>query len=265
MVLFCRCLTSRASVRWGRVAGILAWIVLLGMSGGTPLLAQQPGVHYSYPGSLPPGAIGSQQLLRGGPLPGYFQPVEIHAPEGTQISLAEAGTFGEPQVSPARAGLLIGPVYRLRVTNIPLAEGLEVFPTIEVVDRLYTPRGQESRFPIQIEITEEDLRLALEGKFVTRVVYLEDPAMALPVAQAGNEQGWFEARPGENPLAVADQLGRPVAIVRLGARLPDLRQGFDMTFLYGCPPFLRLAPRSPSVPVAAPNVPPSAAARWEVR
>ena len=186
---------------------------------------------------------------------GYFQPVEIQAPQGTQIALAETGTFGEPQVSPARAGLLIGQVYRLRVTNIPLAEGLEVFPTVEIVDRLYTPRGQESRFPIQIAITPEDIRLALEGKFVTRVVYLEDPEMALPVAQAGNEQGWFEARPGEDPVAVADQLGRPVAILRLGGRLPDLRQGLDMTFLCGCPPYLRMTPRGNAAPapMAAPR------------
>ena len=40
-----------------------------------------------------------------------------------------------------KAGLLIGSVYRLRVTSIPLAEGLEVFPTIEVIDRLYAPLG----------------------------------------------------------------------------------------------------------------------------
>ena len=48
---------------------------------------QEP-VHYDHAGILAPGAIGMQQLQRGGPLPGYFQPVEVRAPEGSQFSVA---------------------------------------------------------------------------------------------------------------------------------------------------------------------------------
>jgi hypothetical protein len=259
MVDLLRCLTTRAPACRVRVAGSTAFMAALWLGLAGYLSAQQPGVHYYHQGVMPPGAIGSQQLQRGGPLPGYFQPVEIKGPAGTWISMAEGGTFGEAQASPVRAGLLIGQVYRIRVTNIPLHEGLEVFPTVEVVDRLYTPRGQESRFPILIELTEEDLRLALDGKFVTRVIYLEDPELALPVAQVDHEQGWFEARPGEDPLAVADQLGRPVAILRLGARLPDLNQGFDPTFLFGCPPLVKYPPQmNPPRPAPAAALPPAA-------
>ncbi len=174
---------------------------------------------------------------------GYFQPVELKGPDGTSIAMAEEGTFGEPQTSPVRVGLLIGAVYRLRIMNIPLREGQEVFPTVEIIDRLYTPRGQERRFPILVEITMDDIRQALDGKFVTKVVYLEDPELALPIAQVDQEESWFEARPGEDPLAAADQLGRPMAIVRMGARLPDLSRGVDMTFLCGCPPLIKYAPK----------------------
>ena len=45
--------------------------------------------------------------------------------------------------APRRVGLLIGAVYRLRVTNIPRAEGMEVFPTIEVIDRTFAPVDQQ--------------------------------------------------------------------------------------------------------------------------
>jgi len=41
----------------------------------------------------------------------------------------------------------------------------------------------------------------------------------------------------DDPLEVADRLGRPVAIVRLGGRLPDA-MGPDQRFLYGSPPVL---------------------------
>ncbi len=204
---------------------------------------------------MPPGAIGSRQLQRGGPLPGFFQPVEIKAPQGALISLASADQFGKPQAAPCRAGLLIGSVYRLRVTNIPLpegAEGLEVFPSIEVIDRLYAPPGQESRFAIPVELTQEDLSLALHGKFVTRVIYVEDPRNALPSREIDKSQSWFEAAPGQDPLAVADTLGRPVAILRLGGRLPD--PSVDKTFFFGSPPYVPYPPRAvvPEKPKAAP-------------
>ena len=133
----------------------------------------------------PPGAIGSRQLQRGGPLAGFFQPVEIKAPAGVSISLAVANQFGPPQKAPRRVGLLIGSVYRLRVTNIPLpqAEGMEIFPTIEVIDRTYAPADQQVRFAIPVEIALQDIELAMQGKFVTRVIYLEDPHNALPTPQ----------------------------------------------------------------------------------
>ncbi len=196
---------------------------------------------------MPPGAIGSRQLLRGGPLPGFFQPVEIKAPSGALVSLASAGRFDRPQRAPLRAGLLIGQVYRLRVVKIPRNPGIEIFPTIELIDRLYSPRGQQWRFAIPVELTQEDLELARSGKFVTRVIYLEDPQTATPVADDLQTQNWHEVGPGRDPLVAADSLGRPVAILRLGVRMPDADEGPDMRFLFGCPPFAT----DPLAPAAA--------------
>ncbi len=80
---------------------------------------QGPSAHFQHAGKLPPGAIGGQQLLRGGPLPGYFQPVEIKAPAGAMVSLAIDGQFSALQATPLRVGMLIAPVYRFRVAQIP--------------------------------------------------------------------------------------------------------------------------------------------------
>jgi hypothetical protein len=116
----------------------------------------------------------------------------------------------------------IAPVYRLRVTEIPNNPGLEIFPTVEMIDRLYPPPGLLLKFPIPIELTLEELELAARGAFVTRVIYVEDPAQALPIAQPKDgEQPWVEARPGADPLVEADERGRPVAILRMGGRVPD--------------------------------------------
>ncbi|HWB08164.1 MAG TPA: hypothetical protein VG826_02880 [Pirellulales bacterium] len=203
---------------------------------------QEPPMHYRHQGLAPPGSIGSVQLQRGGPLPYYFQPVEIRAPRGTRISIASQGQFGPPLEAPLSVGLLIAPVYRFKLSNIPNHEGQELFPTIEVIDRLYPPRGQERRFPIPIELNADDIELALEGKFVTRVVYLEDPTTALPVAEGRLDQHWFDAGPGVNPVEEADRWGRPLAIVRIGGRVPDEQRGPDVHFIGGSAPFTLFRP-----------------------
>jgi hypothetical protein len=236
MVLKLRGQRNLARIAGTLIVAVLAWSVPVEV-----LQAEAPPVHYNHAGIMPPGAIGSQQLLRGGPLPGYFQPVEIKAPPGALISTAASGQFENPQLAPMKAGMLIGSVYRLRITSIPRQEGLEVYPTIEVIDRLYPPVGQEFRFPILIDLTQDELELALDGKFVTRVIYLEEPEAALSVAQKPDDQTCFEVADGENPLEVADSLGRPMAILRMGGRLPDVG-GADDSFLYGSPPMLQWKP-----------------------
>lgn len=180
---------------------------------------------------------------------GYFQPVQIKGPPGILVAMAEEGEFSEAETAPIRVGLLIGQVYRFRVMNIPLNPGAELFPTIEVIDRLYTPVGQEYRFPIVVELSHDDIMMALAGKFLTKVIYLEDPEMAVPTGHPQGEQPSFDVAPGHNPLEVADEVGRPVAILRMGAIRPAQLGEPDMQFLFGCPPWVR-----PSV-MATPAVP----------
>ena len=200
-------------------------------------------MHYRHPWQAPPGSIGSVRLQRGGPLPNYFQPIEIRAPEGSKVSVASQGQFGPPLETPLNVGFLIAPVYRLKLSNIPGHEGQELFPTIEVIDRLYPPRGQERRFPIPVDLNADDIELALDGKFVTRVIYLEDPTLALPVAEGRLDQHWFDAGPGVNAVQEADRWGRPLAIVRIGGRVPDDQRGPDVHFIGGTAPFMLFRPR----------------------
>ncbi len=234
-------LDSRPLRTTGRGLRVIVWGMLLaatflGLTESSQ--AQTGGMHYLHSGSPPLGSVGQWRIRSGGPVKGYYQPVEVQAPAGTQVAFAAEGRFGEPLPAPVVAGLLIAPVYRLRVTNIPNFEGVELFPTIEVIDRLYPPAGQATKFPIPVELTLDDMRLAMEGKFVTRVIYLEDPDSALPTLGSADHPDWFDAGPGANPLKEADRLGRPMAILRMGGRLPlDLEDAED-TFLRQCAPLI---------------------------
>lgn len=211
------------------------WSAALAAIVGLPLgasaaLAQESRVptHQLYHSDLPTGTIGRLQLMKKGRRHDYFQPVEITAPAGAGISLVEEGRFTEAHETRALVGMLIGQVYQLKVTNIPLNEGVELFPTIELIDRLCPPPGQELRFPIPIQLTLEELDLAASGRYVTRVIYLEDPRTALGAQEDPERQRYYEVENTLDPLEVADRIGRPMAILRIGSRIPteaDLAEG----------------------------------------
>lgn len=182
---------------------------------------QQHNLHYRNSTiNMAPGMIGQSQLFRGGPLPGYFQPVEIIAPVGTKVGFAYNQQFESPKMDDRKAGMLIGHTYRLKITNIYRHPGEELYPTIEVIDRLYPPKGKEFEYPIPIHLDQRDIESALNGFFVTRVIYLEAPATALQVQDRRDYQRVTDVGSQEDPLRTADRFGRPVAIVRIGSRLP---------------------------------------------
>lgn len=199
-----------------------------------------PNVHYFLDANQSPGAVAAAQVARGARGVGTFQAVSLSGPAGLKISLARDGQFLPPLDAPVTTGMLVAGVYRFRVTGIPFRPGEELYPSLEVIDRIYPPAGREHRFPIPVILTEEDLRLALDGGLVTRVIYLEDGEIAEPIEMTPETQIVHNVPSSDNALQVADQLGKPVAILRIGSRVPLNPDGDLTEFLYGCPPWVPL-------------------------
>ena len=216
-----------------------------------PAAAQEPSSlrdrHFRDSGLHPPGQVGQGLLTRGGPIPGYFQPIEVRAPQGTQLAFVANGQFGPSLLAPTKAGMLIGAVYRMKVTNIPELEGVEVFPSIEVINRIYPPRGLEAKFAIPIQLSLREIKMAVQGFYVTRVIYLEDPTNPIPVDEPIGRQRTLDINYTEDPLHVADKLGRPVAILRIGSRYPQLNAQTSR-FMFSSPPIQIIA--TPLLPAA---------------
>lgn len=256
-----------SSSSWTAIAATAVALVSLSANRASAQMATPralPKVNYLLNSDAPPGVVGAATLLRREPVQGYFQPVEVSGPDKLEIALAQDGQFLPPLAAPIKVGMLVGAVYRLRVTNIPLRTGEELYPTIEVLDRLYTPRGREHRFPIPIVLEQEDLIRALDGGMVTRVIYLEDAEIASPIADEPGSQRVTDVGGNDNALQVADQLGRPMAILRIGSRVPANLQGDLTTFLYNSPPWAPLPPvptrqglidagLAPEIPVPEPS------------
>ena len=112
---------------------------------------------------------------------------------------------------------------------------------MELLDRLHPPAGLETRFPIPIHLTAQELRMAAEGLFVTRVIYLEDPTNPVAIQDQADRQRFFDVRFNEDPLRVADQLGRPMAILRIGSKQPRMDRQTGR-FMFSSPPVRSIMP-----------------------
>lgn len=200
------------------------------------------GLHRIHSADSLPGEVGGARLQRWGAVAGYYQPVAFRGPGTTAFSLGVDGVFQPPMPSktPLHAGLLVGGVYRFRITSIPGFEGEELFPTVEVIDRTYPPHHLAVRHPIPINLELDDLRDALSGRMVTRVVYLEDPMSAIPLDTTPESGITLDVPPYQDPLHVADTLGKPVAIIRIGSVTPPTHESLMPTFFFGYPPWVRI-------------------------
>lgn len=169
----------------------------------------------------PPGTAGQWAVQLGRATPDYFQPVRVNLPTKGIVTFFEGTPDRAHELqAPAQAGLIVGPVYRLRISDMPEFPGVEFFPSIELIDRLHPPRGKAEEFPVEFELTLEEFEWAASERLVTKVVYLEQPNR-VPGAFLDEKIRIKTIEPFQNVIAEADLLGRPVAIVRLGGRTPD--------------------------------------------
>lgn len=199
------------------------------VAAGTMMFAAQTQVsaqdyrHYTpLNQNTPPGTAGRWAALAGKAAGHYFQPVAVELPEGGNVTV-----FSSPDQQPhtmassGQVGMLVGHLYRIKIGDMPGYPGAELYPSIELLDRLHPPRGRAADFPIPVTFSEQEIELALDGRMITKVIYLEQPQLANPI-KVDAKVPVDILRPDDNPLAAADLFGRPMAIVRLGGRKPVL-------------------------------------------
>ena len=206
---------SRSAVRCWVVAVLMA-------SFSHPLQAQlNQGYYQPLNQHLPPGQAAAWLNAIRGYDPAWMQPVRVELPTGGTVSIYSASSAPQGTLTtPAQFGVNPGHLYRLRLSEMPEFPGEEIYPSIEILDRLHPPLGQENDYPIPVVISADDIRIALAGKLVTRVVYLEQPQLSAALDPLRREIPQ-SVSPADNALQEADQLGRPMIIVRIGGRTPS--------------------------------------------
>lgn len=183
--------------------------------------------HFPLHHRQPTGTAGRWHVLTHPQHFWYAQPVEFKLPTQGTITVYHGSPdnpFHHP--APATIGMMVGRVYRVRLSEMPEYPGAELYPTIEILDRIHPEGKFIDAFPIPVEITPDEIEIALQDRMVTKVIYLEQPDIASPFEQ---EQAIrTEDLPvTANLLKEADERGRPVAILRLGGRIPDPNSSVD--------------------------------------
>jgi hypothetical protein len=203
--------------RWLPATAVIVWA----LSGAFPREAAEASAAETFAVYAKPGAIGASRQPQPGPrpesiLPDAVQPVEISGPPGMLVSIETASGWSPLRPAPLRMGLVVGAGYRLRIGGIRGRDGEEVYPSVRLLAKLATPPGMAWRFPVEVAVDEADLRAALDGALVRRIVYTACDAEHCDVVPAT----WFDVQPGDDALEVARTLGEPVAEVVIGNRVP---------------------------------------------
>jgi uncharacterized repeat protein (TIGR01451 family) len=142
--------------------------------------------------------------------------------------------------------------YRFEVSNVlPYSPGVSFYPQIELRGVLVPRPGMKySDYPIPIYFTQADFTRVLDGALITKVIYLEDPDKALPIATKPDAPIELPEDTPEDAINNANAKGRLMAIVRLGNRKPPVEEllcdAVDGTILLPGEGYLR-APKLPPI------------------
>lgn len=204
-------------------------------------------------GTLPPGGLAAEALGAGAAAPaGAAVPEEslvfsFEGPEGVAFEVLGPGAASDvplPDERPAQGFALdVGGDYRVKAANLPNRPGAEVHLSVEVVGHLHRdPEADPARFPIRVQLAQDDIEDVLDrNRMITQVIYLEDPDTAAPVTPPAGQLPTTNVSPSEDPFLLARKLGRLMAIVRIGGRVPDpleLAGGGGSSLVGGRCPFL---------------------------
>jgi uncharacterized repeat protein (TIGR01451 family) len=147
--------------------------------------------------------------------------VRFIGPAGSRAVFFQGDVGGRSFPAPVVVGLRPGYVYRVQLTDLPRHPGVSLYPTVEVRGMVWPPPGLNlANFAVPIVLTDEDVTRILSGSFITKVIYLECPAVAAPVLTEPDQPIETEIRPGpgRDPVAEARARGRVLLIVRVGER-----------------------------------------------
>ena len=190
---------------------------------------------FSLHGDMPPRKLARWASMSGRAVPVKPQPVQLKLPSSGSVSIYHAGGHDAVTVKSTELfQVFVGHTYRLKVAELPEYPGVELYPSIEVLDCLNSPTQLKVMYPIPIEISDEEIDLVLSGRMITKVIFLEQPQLA-DVHEQAMLLPAVDVPTTRNLMTEADLRGRPLIVIRIGGRLPDPHNPDPKFFGTGAP------------------------------
>jgi len=151
--------------------------------------------------------------------------LRVLAPAGSRATFFPDGSQVVAYDTPVEVGVRPGYIYRFKLSDLPGAPDVALYPTVEVIGTLHMPLCIGSAgHPVPLVFSEEDIRTVLAGGFITKMIAIEHPDRAAPVATDRDLPIEQTLDCQVNLLEEAWRIGRPMVVVRLGQREVDLPQ-----------------------------------------
>ena len=189
------------------------------------LMEPGPGVGGPGPGVLAAAsydATGQAGLAAYGPFASVTQQqvqVLFDKPDGMNVhwDVSGVGMYDStPLVVPGRQNFAQGGVYRLKLTNIPGHDAMEVYPTLEIGTVSPRTAAYLAHAAVPVQLTQEDFDQVAAGNFVTKVIYVPDPEYQELALAGVDTLVSTRLDPGVDPITEADRRGAILAILRMG-------------------------------------------------
>jgi len=154
--------------------------------------------------------------------------VRLAGPPGMKVTIYRGGPSGQSFDLPCVVGFRAGYRYRIELSGLPEklrpqasanATPITVCPTLDVLGSLRLTDGMRAHdYPATVLFTEEDLALVQAGALINKVMVLEKPDTALPIATTPGNPIEITVPPSRDPLLDAQQRGRPLMVLHMGER-----------------------------------------------
>ncbi|OAI48073.1 hypothetical protein AYO44_01335 [Planctomycetaceae bacterium SCGC AG-212-F19] len=148
--------------------------------------------------------------------------LRVIGPEGSKATFFPDSFREQELPTPAEVSVRPGYIYHFRLANLPQGKDAVIYPTVEVIGALQLPPPCCARnYPLPIVISEDDVDRVLAGAYITKLIVLEHPDRAVPVASEKDRPMETKVHPHRNLLEEGWLVGRPMAVVRIGGRQPE--------------------------------------------
>jgi uncharacterized repeat protein (TIGR01451 family) len=145
--------------------------------------------------------------------------IRLGGPAGMKVTVYRGAAPAQTFEVPCMLGLRPGYHYRIQLSGMEKYPGVVVFPSFDVLGSLRLSGGvRAAEHPATIIVTDEDLASVRAGSVVNKLVVLERPETALPIATNKDNPIEMNLLPNFDLVNEGQQRGRPLMLMHLGTR-----------------------------------------------